>query len=82
MDFFRRSDCNSILISYSAEEIEKYKQKDVIEEMMAKLLADHPSVSQVFINERDIYLTHSLQVASQHPVPFLDKSTYNKKICM
>ena len=59
--------------SHSAEEIEKFKQKDIIEEMMAKLLADYPDVSEVFINERDIYLTHSLQVAAVHPIPAVER---------
>ena len=59
---------------YRADEIEKYKQKDIIEEMMSKLLADYPDVSQVFINKRDIFLTHSLQIAAEHPVPQINKS--------
>lgn len=32
--------------------------------MMAKLLEDYPDLSHVLINERDMYLTHSLQMAA------------------
>lgn len=52
----------------SLEEIEKFKQEDIIEEMMAKLLVDYPDLSHVLINERDIYLTHSLQMAAEKQV--------------
>jgi pheromone shutdown-related protein TraB len=40
----------------SAEEIEKLKQKNELEEMMAELAAFLPSVKEVLIDERDRYL--------------------------
>ncbi|XP_065225543.1 traB domain-containing protein-like isoform X1 [Planococcus citri] len=52
----------------SAEEIEKCKQKDILEELMAKLLADYPDLSHVLVNERDIFLTHSLQLAAEKQI--------------
>ncbi|XKL61952.1 hypothetical protein PGB90_001785 [Kerria lacca] len=57
----------------SIEEIEKYKQKDIVEEMMAKLLQDYPDLSYVLINERDIFLTHSLQTAAEKQIRSLGK---------
>lgn len=35
---------------------------------MAKLLADYPDLSHVLVNERDIFLTHSLQVAAEKQI--------------
>ncbi|KAK7601984.1 hypothetical protein V9T40_009425 [Parthenolecanium corni] len=61
---FRRALKEFFNYLFSVEEIERYKQKDIVEEMMAKLLEDYPDLSHVLINERDMYLTHSLQMAA------------------
>lgn len=51
--------------------------------MMAKLLVDYPDLSHVLINERDIYLTHSLQMAAEKQVFVVGKGkllyTYKHK---
>lgn len=52
----------------SKEEVEKCKQKDFIEEMLAEMTGQFPAISEVFVKERDIYLCRSLQAAAQ-PVP-------------
>ncbi|KAK7067316.1 hypothetical protein SK128_015862 [Halocaridina rubra] len=52
----------------SKEEVEKCKQRDFIEEMLAEMTGQFPAISEVFVKERDIYLCHSLQAAAQ-PVP-------------
>lgn len=52
----------------SKEEVEKCKQRDFIEEMLAEMTGQFPAISEVFVKERDIYLCRSLQAAAQ-PVP-------------
>lgn len=54
--------------SISKEEVEKCKQRDLLEEMLAEMTGEFPALSNVFVNERDIYLTYSLQLAAS-PVP-------------
>ncbi|XP_049804298.1 traB domain-containing protein isoform X1 [Schistocerca nitens] len=55
----------------SKEEVERCKQRDLLEEMLAEMTGEFPALSTVFVNERDIYLTHSLQLAAdlQQPTP-------------
>lgn len=48
----------------SKDEVEKCKQKDLLEEMLAEMTGEFPELSHVFVKERDIYLTYSLQMAS------------------
>jgi pheromone shutdown protein TraB len=47
----------------SLKDVENYKCQDSVEEIMAELAAEYPALGEVFIKERDIYLTHSLQLA-------------------
>ena len=47
----------------SQDDIEKYKCRDSLEEMMAELAGEYPPIKELFVRERDIYLTNSLQVA-------------------
>ncbi|RWS19160.1 traB domain-containing protein-like protein, partial [Leptotrombidium deliense] len=50
------------------EEVEKCKQRDLLEEMLAEMTGEFPHLSKVFVDERDIYLTYSLQLAAS-PIP-------------
>jgi pheromone shutdown protein TraB len=42
------------------EEIERCKEKDLLEKMLIEMMGEYPSISQVFVHERDLYLAHSL----------------------
>lgn len=54
----------------SKEEVERCKQKDLLEEMLAEMTGEFPDLSRVFVKERDIYLTYSLQMsATNMPSP-------------
>jgi pheromone shutdown protein TraB len=48
----------------SKEEVERCKQKDLLEEMLAEMTGEFPELSHVFVKERDIYLTYSLQMSA------------------
>lgn len=48
----------------SAEEVEQCKQKDLLEEIMLEMAGEFPAFGRVFVQERDLYLCHSLQVAA------------------
>lgn len=48
----------------STEEIERCKNRDMLEQLLAELAGDYPAFREVFLDERDIYLTNTLQVAA------------------
>ncbi|ESO02300.1 hypothetical protein HELRODRAFT_66410, partial [Helobdella robusta] len=50
--------------SISPEDVEKCKQKDMLEEVLQEMTGEFPALSRVFVQERDIYLAHSLKMAS------------------
>lgn len=57
----------------SKEEIEKCKRRDMLEQLLAEMAGEYPALGEVFVAERDIYLTHSLQAAaSSKPVSAVD----------
>merc|ERR1719193_340349 len=47
----------------SKEEIEKLKKKDMLETLLQEMAQDYPTLSQVFVHERDVWLAHSLSIA-------------------
>lgn len=47
------------------EEVEKCKQKDLLEELMEEMSGEYPVFRDVFVTERDLYLCHSLTLAAQ-----------------
>jgi hypothetical protein len=53
---------------WSKEEVERCKQKDLLEEMLREMTGEFPALSRVFVAERDIYLANSLHLAAQ-PIP-------------
>lgn len=53
----------------SKEDVEKCKQADMLEELMAEMAGEYPEFRDVFVTERDLYLCHSLQVAATQHVP-------------
>ncbi|XP_066917830.1 traB domain-containing protein-like [Clytia hemisphaerica] len=46
--------------SITKEDVERYKQKDMIAEMMAEMTGDFPELSRVFVDERDQYMAEML----------------------
>uniref|UniRef100_A0A182IMJ6 TraB n=1 Tax=Anopheles atroparvus TaxID=41427 RepID=A0A182IMJ6_ANOAO len=48
----------------SIEEVEQCKRKDLLEEIMLEMAGEFPAFGRVFIDERDLYLCHSLQLAA------------------
>jgi pheromone shutdown protein TraB len=51
------------------EEVEQCKQKDLLEELMKEMAGEYPAFGEVFVNERDLYLCYSLQMAAMHAGP-------------
>lgn len=47
------------------EEVEKCKQKDLLEQMLKEMTGEFPAMSEVFVQERDIYLANSLKISAQ-----------------
>jgi len=50
--------------SITKEEVEKCKDRDLLENMLAEMAGEFPAISQVFVAERDLFLAHSLQMAA------------------
>ena len=46
--------------SITKEDVERYKQKDMIAEMLAEMTGDFPELSKVFVEERDQYMAQML----------------------
>lgn len=51
----------------SLEEVEKCKQKKMLDDMLEEMAEEFPALKQVFVVERDMFLCHSLQVAALQP---------------
>ncbi len=56
------------LCHHRKEEVERCKQKDLLEEMLREMTGEFPALSEVFVSERDLFLANSLQLAAR-PVP-------------
>ena len=48
----------------SEEDVERCKQRDLLEEMLIQMTGEYPSLSKVFVQERDIFLAHNLKKAA------------------
>ena len=44
--------------------MERCKQKDLLEEMLEEMTGEFPTLSRVFVQERDLCLAHSMQLAA------------------
>jgi len=51
------------------EEVEKCKQRDLLENMLAEMAGEFPALSRVFVTERDLFLAHSLQMSADSLPP-------------
>lgn len=47
------------------EDVEKCKQKDMLEQTIEQMTGEFPALGQVFVHERDLYLAYSLRKATQ-----------------
>lgn len=49
----------------SKEDVEKCKQKDLLEQTMSEMIGEFPALHQTIVAERDIYLAHTLREATR-----------------
>lgn len=62
-------------LSFSKDDVEKCKQKDLLEQMMAEMIGEFPDLHRTIVSERDIYLTYMLkQAAKQIELPRASES--------
>ena len=62
--------CHVFLLN-SKEDVEKCKQKDLLEEMLMQMTGEYPALSRVFVDERDLFLAYKLRIATTpvaHPL--------------
>lgn len=59
--------------SITHEEVEKCKQRDLLEQLLAEMAGDFPKLSKIFVDERDAYMTHALH-------SLLRKNTFEKRM--
>lgn len=50
---------------FSKEDVEKCKQKDLLEQTMSEMIGEFPALHQTIVAERDVYLTHTLRQATR-----------------
>lgn len=50
---------------FSKEDVEKCKQKDLLEQTMSEMIGEFPALHKTIVAERDIYLTHTLRQATR-----------------
>jgi len=50
--------------SITKEDVEKCKERDLLENLLKEMAGEFPALSRVFVDERDLYLAHSLQMAA------------------
>lgn len=50
------------------EDVEKMKEKDLLESLLEEMAGEYPAMSRVFVEERDSYLAYSLKQASETPI--------------
>ncbi len=63
---------------FSKEDVEKCKQKDLLEQTMSEMIGEFPALHQTIVAERDIYLTHTLRQATRCvEAPHNAQSTYD-----
>lgn len=53
------------MLCRSKEDVEKCKQKDLLEQTMSEMIGEFPALHQTIVAERDIYLTHTLRQATR-----------------
>ncbi|XP_073644122.1 traB domain-containing protein isoform X2 [Tursiops truncatus] len=51
--------------SPSKDDVERCKQKDLLEQMMAEMIGEFPDLHRTIVSERDIYLTYMLRQAAR-----------------
>lgn len=49
----------------SKDDVERCKQKDLLEQMMAEMIGEFPDLHRTIVSERDIYLTYMLRQAAR-----------------
>lgn len=49
----------------SVEDIEKCKNRDMLEQILEELAGEYPAFREVLLDERDIYLTNTLQTVAK-----------------
>lgn len=57
--------CWTVCYVFSKEDVEKCKQKDLLEQTMSEMIGEFPALHQTIVAERDIYLTHTLRQATR-----------------
>ncbi|TSK38487.1 TraB domain-containing protein [Bagarius yarrelli] len=49
----------------SKEDVEKCKQRDLLEQTMSEMIGEFPALHRTIVAERDVYLTHTLRQAAR-----------------
>ncbi len=66
----------------SKEDVEKCKQKDLLEQTMSEMIGEFPALHRTIVAERDIYLTHTLRQAARCvEAPSNAESEYCMPLC-
>lgn len=56
---------SSVPSALSKDDVERCKQKDLLEQMMAEMIGEFPDLHRTIVSERDVYLTYMLRQAAR-----------------
>ncbi|MXQ95343.1 hypothetical protein E5288_WYG005130 [Bos mutus] len=51
--------------AFKEDDVERCKQKDLLEQMMAEMVGEFPDLHRTIVSERDVYLTYMLRQAAR-----------------
>lgn len=74
--------CLLWLLCVSKEDVEKCKQKDLLEQTMLEMIGEFPALHQTIVAERDIYLTHTLRQAARCVEAPPNAQSEHRSICL
>jgi len=49
-----------MVVEFRQEDVERCKNKDLLEELLREMAGEFPQLSKIFVDERDQYITHIL----------------------
>ena len=50
-----------VLSACSKEDVERCKNRDLLEELLREMTGEYPALSHVFVKERDLYMARRLR---------------------
>lgn len=56
------------IIFFRKEDVERCKNKDLLEELLKEMAGEFPQLTKIFVEERDLYMVHILRTLMQKAI--------------